>query len=446
MKSIWTGKRTYFPTVKAVAYEGPATDNPLAFRFYKADQKVAGKTMEEHFRFATAYWHTFCNEGSDPFGPGTRVFPWNDNKDPLEAARDKADAAFEFTSKLGTPFYCFHDVDASPDHDDPAVYEKNFHVVIKWLKERQEATGVKLLWNTSNLFSHPRYRNGAATNPDFRVVTRGAFQVKTSLEASVELGASNYVFWGGREGYSSLWNTNMKREQEHMARFLMMARDYGRSIGFKGVYLIEPKPMEPSKHQYDFDAATVIGFLRAHGLDKDFKLNLEANHATLAGHEFAHDLQVAADAGLLGSIDANRGDPQNGWDTDQFPNDLYETTKAMLVTLGAGGIGHGGFNFDAKVRRSSTDLTDLFEAHIAGMDAFAVGLVTADRIRSQGKLGKFLSERYASFDSGAGADFEKGKLDFKALAALAHSNQNLHLASGKEEWIEALINQALLAK
>jgi xylose isomerase len=337
-------------------------------------------------------------------------------------------------------------VDASPDHDDPAVYEKNFHVVIKWLKERQEATGVKLLWNTSNLFSHPRYRNGAATNPDFRVVTRGAFQVKTSLEASVELGASNYVFWGGREGYSSLWNTNMKREQEHMARFLMMARDYGRSIGFKGVYLIEPKPMEPSKHQYDFDAATVIGFLRAHGLDKDFKLNLEANHATLAGHEFAHDLQVAADAGLLGSIDANRGDPQNGWDTDQFPNDLYETTKAMLVTLGAGGIGHGGFNFDAKVRRSSTDLTDLFEAHIAGMDAFAVGLVTADRIRSQGKLGKFLSERYASFDSGAGADFEKGKLDFKALAALAHSNQNLHLASGKEEWIEALINQALLAK
>jgi xylose isomerase len=305
---------------------------------------------------------------------------------------------------------------------------------------------VKLLWNTSNLFSHPRYRNGAATNPDFRVVTRGAFQVKASLEASVELGASNYVFWGGREGYSSLWNTNMKREQEHMARFLMMARDYGRSIGFKGVYLIEPKPLEPSKHQYDFDAATVIGFLRAHGLDKDFKLNLEANHATLAGHEFAHDLQVAADAGLLGSIDANRGDPQNGWDTDQFPNDLYETTKAMLVTLGAGGIGHGGFNFDAKVRRSSTDLTDLFEAHIAGMDAFAVGLVTADRIRSQGKLGKFLSERYASFDSGAGADFEKGKLDFKALAALAHSNQNLHLASGREEWIEALINQALLAK
>ena len=317
---------------------------------------------------------------------------------------------------------------------------------MKVLKERQEATGVKLLWNTANLFSHPRYMNGASTNPDFRVVTRAAFQIKVCLEAAVALGGEGYTFWGGREGYSSLLNTDMKREQEHLARFLGAARDYGRSIGFKGTYYIEPKPMEPSKHQYDFDAATVIGFLKAHGLEKDFKLNIEANHATLAGHEFWHDLQVAADAGLLGSVDANRGDIQNGWDTDQFPTDLYETTKAMLVVLRAGGLTSGGLNFDAKIRRNSTDREDLFLAHIGGMDSFAIGLETADRIIKEGKIDGFKKARYASFDTGAGADFEKGKLGLKDLAALAPKNQNLPAVSGKDEQLEQILNLALLRR
>lgn len=444
--NVWTGKKEYFPGIKKIAYEGAGSDNPLAFKFYDENKKVGGKTMREHLRFAVAYWHSFCANGADPFGAPTITHPWNEANDPLQRAFDKADAAFEFTTKLGAPYYCFHDIDASPDAEDPAVYEKNLQAVTKALKERQDATGVKLLWNTANVFSHPRYMNGASTNPDFRVVTRAAFQVKACLESNVALGGENYVFWGGREGYSNLMNTDMKREQEHLARFLTAARDYGRSIGFKGVYLIEPKPMEPSKHQYDFDAATVIGFLKAHGLDKDFKLNIEANHATLAGHEFWHDLQVSADAGMLGSVDANRGDMQNGWDTDQFPTDLYETTKAMLVVLRAGGIGAGGFNFDAKIRRNSTDREDLFLAHIGGMDAFAVGLETADRILKDGKIDAFKKARYASFDSGAGADFETGKLGLKDLAALAAKNQNIPATSGKDEQLEQIFNLALLRR
>jgi len=446
MSKAWIGKKEYFPGINKVAFEGVGSDNPLAFKFYDESKKIGGKTMKEHLRFAVAYWHSFCANGADPFGAPTILHPWNDAVDPLQRAFDKADAAFEFATKLGTPYYCFHDVDASPDAEDPAVYEKNLQAVVKVLKERQDATGVKLLWNTANVFSHPRYMNGASTNPDFRVVTRAAFQVKACLEANVALGGENYVFWGGREGYSNLMNTDMKREQEHLARFLTAARDYGRSVGFKGVYLIEPKPMEPSKHQYDFDAATVIGFLKAHGLEKDFKLNIEANHATLAGHEFWHDLQVSADAGMLGSVDANRGDAQNGWDTDQFPTDLYETTKAMLVVLRAGGLGAGGLNFDAKLRRNSTDREDLFLAHIGGMDAFAVGLETADRLLKEGKVDAFKKTRYASFDNGAGADFEKGKLGLKDLAALASKNQNIPATSGKDEQLEQILNLALLRR
>ncbi len=446
MSKVWIGKKEYFPTIKKIAYEGAGSDNPLAFKFYDENKKVGGKTMKEHLRFAVAYWHAFNANGADPFGAPTLVHPWNEASDPLQRAYDKADAAFEFTSKIGAPYYCFHDVDASPDDENPATYEKSLQAVTKALKERQDATGVKLLWNTANLFSHPRYMNGAATNPDFRVVTRGAFQVKACIDANVALGGENYVFWGGREGYSNLMNTDMKREQEHMAKFLIAARDYGRSVGFKGVYLIEPKPMEPSKHQYDFDSATVIGFLKAHGLEKDFKLNIEANHATLASHEFWHDLQVASDAGMLGSVDANRGDYQNGWDTDQFPSDLYETTKAMLVVLHQGGLGAGGLNFDAKIRRNSTDREDLFLAHIGGMDSFAVGLETADKIIKEGKIDAFKKTRYSSYDSGAGADFEKGKLGLKELAALAAGNQNIPLSSGKDEYLEQVLNLALLRR
>jgi len=446
MSKTWIGKKEYFPSVKKIAFEGVGSDNPLAFKFYDETKKVGGKTMRDHLRFAVAYWHSFCANGQDPFGAPTILHPWNEAADPLQRAFDKADAAFEFTTKLGAPYYCFHDVDASPDAEDPAVYEKNLQAVVKVLKERQDATGVKLLWNTANVFSHPRYMNGASTNPDFRVVTRAAFQVKACLEAAVALGGEGYTFWGGREGYSNLMNTDMKREQDHLAKFLIAARDYGRSIGFKGTYYIEPKPMEPSKHQYDFDAATVIGFLKAHGLEKDFKLNIEANHATLAGHEFWHDLQVSADAGMLGSVDANRGDYQNGWDTDQFPTDLYETTKAMLVVLRAGGLGSGGLNFDAKLRRNSTDREDLFLAHIGGMDSFAVGLETADRLIKEGKIDSFKKTRYASFDAGAGADFEKGKASLKDLAAQASKNQNLPAVSGKDEHLEQILNLALLRR
>ncbi|NMT36370.1 xylose isomerase [Stenotrophomonas maltophilia] len=436
------GAKEYFPGVGRIPFEGKGSDNPLAFKVYDANRVIGGKTMQEHLRFAVCYWHTFCNAGHDPFGPGTRQFPW-EAASPLATAEAKVDAAFEFFTKLGVPYWCFHDIDLAPDADDIGQYQKNLSHMVALAKARQEATGVKLLWGTANLFSHPRYMNGASTNPDFAVVARAAVQVKAALEATVELGGEHYVFWGGREGYASLANTQMKREIEHFARFLTMARDYGRSIGLKGNFLIEPKPMEPMKHQYDFDSATVVGFLKEHGLDKDFKLNIEANHATLSGHTFEHDLQVASDHGLLGSIDANRGNAQNGWDTDQFPSDLYDTVGAMLVVLRQGRL-EGGLNFDAKVRRESTDLEDLFIAHIGGMDAFARGLEVAHALLTESPWEQWRKERYASFDSGAGQEFERGALSLPDLAGLAARLGEPHQASGKQERYENLLNQYLL--
>ena len=436
------GAKEYFPGVGRIPFEGKGSDNPLAFKVYDANRVIGGKTMQEHLRFAVCYWHTFCNAGHDPFGPGTRQFPW-EAASPLATAEAKVDAAFEFFTKLGVPYWCFHDIDLAPDADDIGQYQKNLSHMVALAKARQEATGVKLLWGTANLFSHPRYMNGASTNPDFAVVARAAVQVKAALEATVELGGEHYVFWGGREGYASLANTQMKREIEHFARFLTMARDYGRSIGLKGNFLIEPKPMEPMKHQYDFDSATVVGFLKEHGLDKDFKLNIEANHATLSGHTFEHDLQVASDHGLLGSIDANRGNAQNGWDTDQFPSDLYDMVGAMLVVLRQCGL-EGGLNFDAKVRRESTDLEDLFIAHIGGMDAFARGLEVAHALLTESPWEQWRKERYASFDSGAGQEFERGALSLPDLAGLAARLGEPHQASGKQERYENLLNQYLL--
>jgi xylose isomerase len=444
MSTPFAGKREFFPGVGRIPFEGPGSDNPLAFKHYDAQRRIGDKTMAEHLRFAVCYWHSFVNAGHDPFGPGTRSYPWDAADSPLACAEAKLDAAFEFFTKLGVPYYCFHDVDLAPDADDIATYEKNLRHMVARAKERQKATGVKLLWGTANLFSHPRYMNGAATNPDFAVVARAAVQIKNALDATVELGGENYVFWGGREGYASLLNTNMKRELDHFARFLAMARDYGRSIGFKGNFLIEPKPMEPMKHQYDFDSATVAGFLARHGLDEDFKLNIEANHATLSGHTFDHDLQVASDHGLLGSIDANRGDAQNGWDTDQFPIDLYSTVGAMLVVLRQGGLTPGGLNFDAKVRRESTDADDLFLAHIGGMDAFAHGLEVAHALLTQSPWEAWRKERYASFDEGAGRDFEQGKLSLAELRAIAFRNGEPARISGKQERYENLLNQYLL--
>jgi len=443
MSTPFIGKREFFPGIGRILFEGAGSDNPLAFKHYDAKRKIGGKTMAEHLRFAVCYWHTFGNAGHDPFGPGTRDFAWSEAT-PMATAEAKVDAAFEFFTKLGVPYYCFHDIDLAPDSEDIAEYEKNLKRMVRLAKERQKATGVKLLWGTANLFSHPRYMNGAATNPDFAVVARAAVQVKNALDATVELGGGNYVFWGGREGYASLHNTNVQRELDHMGRFLAMARDYGRSIGFKGVYLIEPKPMEPMKHQYDFDSATVAGFLVRHGLEKDFKLNIEANHATLSGHTFEHDLQVAADHGLLGSIDANRGNAQNGWDTDQFPCDLYDTVGAMLVVLRQGGLAPGGLNFDAKVRRESTDAEDLFIAHIGGMDAFARGLEVAHALLTKSPWEKWRKQRYASFDKGAGKDFESGKLTLQDLHTLALKNGETKKISGKQERYENLLNQYLI--
>ncbi len=379
MNKVFTGDKEYFPGMGKIQYEGKTSDNPLAFKFYNPQQKVGGKTMKEHLRFSIAYWHSFCGDGTDPFGRATHFYPWAD-PDPVTAARKKLDAAFEFFTKIDAPFYCFHDVDMAPEGKTQAEFEKNLIRITDMAKERQKETGVKLLWGTANMFSHPRYMNGAATNPDFAVLGHAAHQVKAAIDATIKLEGAGYTFWGGREGYMTLWNTDMKRELDHMARFLSMARDYGRKAGFTGTFYIEPKPMEPSKHQYDFDAATVVGFLRHYGLDKDFKCNIEANHATLAGHDFAHDLRVCRDAGLLGSVDANRGDLMNGWDTDEFPTDVYQTTQAMLEILQMGGFTTGGLNFDAKRRRNSTDPQDLFLAHIAGMDAFALGLQAAWRI------------------------------------------------------------------
>lgn len=433
----------YFKGIPKIQFEGKETDNPLAFRYYDAKRMVGSKTMEEHLRFATAYWHTFCGTGADPFGAPTKKFPWLETADPLQRAFDKMDAAFEFMTKIGTPFYCFHDYDLVDEAPTLKESEVRLIKLVEYAKEKQKETGIKLLWGTANLFSHPRYMNGAATNPDFRVVCYAAAQVKNAIDATIVLGGSNYVFWGGREGYLSLLNTDMKREQEHLARFLHMARDYGRKNGFAGTFLIEPKPMEPTKHQYDFDAATVIAFLREFDLLNDFKLNIEVNHATLAQHTFQHELQVAANAGLLGSIDANRGDYQNGWDTDQFPNNVLELTEALLVILQAGGFQTGGINFDAKTRRNSTDLEDIFYAHIGGMDAFARALLAAHAILEDGKYLQLIKDRYRSFDTGEGKRFEQGKLTLTDLKELAEKSGEPELISGRQEYFENLINRFL---
>ena len=435
------GNKEYFKGIGEIKFEGAASDNPLAFKYYNPDQIVAGKTMREHFKFSVAYWHTFCGQGSDPFGPGTQNFAWDQASDAVQAAKDKADAAFEFTTKMGFGYYCFHDYDLIREGATFGESESRLATITDYLKEKQAASGVKLLWGTTNAFSNPRYMNGAATNPDFNVVARAGGQIKLALDATIALGGENYVFWGGREGYMSLLNTDMGRELDHMGQFLRMARDYARAQGFKGNFFIEPKPMEPMKHQYDFDCATAIGFLRAQGLDKDFKMNIEVNHATLAQHTFQHEIDVAAQAGMLGSLDANRGDYQNGWDTDQFPNNIQETTEAMLVFLKAGGLQGGGINFDAKIRRNSTDMEDVFLAHIGGADTFARALLTADKIITSSAYDKLRAARYSSFDAGNGKAFEDGKLSMQDLYKIAHENGELALTSGKQELFENIINQ-----
>lgn len=435
-----TGNKEFFNGIGKIKYEGPESKNPFAFRYYDENKVMAGKTMKEHLRFAVAYWHTFCNEVGDPFGPGTRIMPWNEKDDPVDRAKDKMDAAFEFFTKLGVPFYCFHDIDLVDEGDGIPETEKRLQALVDYAKEKQKASGVQLLWGTANVFSNPRYMNGASTNPDFKVLTHAATQVKNAIDATIALGGSNYVFWGGREGYMSLLNTNMKREQEHLARFLTMARDYGRKNGFKGTFLIEPKPMEPTKHQYDYDTATVIGFLRKFGLDGDFKINVEVNHATLAGHTFAHELQTAANEGMLGSIDANKGDYQNGWDTDEFPTNITETVEQMMIILQAEGFKTGGINFDAHLRRNSTDLEDLFIAHISGMDTFARALEISHKILEDGKLQQMKADRYASYDSGDGARFERGELSLEDLREIAVKTGEPSQISGKQELYEAILN------
>ncbi|MFD0989253.1 xylose isomerase [Mariniflexile jejuense] len=435
------GNKEYYKGIGDIKFEGKESDNPLAFKYYNPDQVVAGKTMREHFKFSVAYWHTFCGQGSDPFGPGTQSFEWDKPSDAIQAAKDKADAAFEFITKMGFGYYCFHDYDLVREGATFAESESRLATITEYLKQKQAASGVKLLWGTANCFSNPRYMNGASTNPDFKVVARAGGQVKLALDATIALNGENYVFWGGREGYMTLLNTDMGRELDHMAQFLTMARDYARAQGFKGNFFIEPKPMEPSKHQYDFDSATAIGFLKEYGLDKDFKINIEVNHATLAQHTFQHEIEVAAKAGMLGSLDANRGDYQNGWDTDQFPNNIQETTEAMLVFLKAGGLQGGGVNFDAKIRRNSTDLEDVFLAHIGGADTFARALLIADKIITSSPYEKLRKDRYASFDSGKGKDFEAGKLNLQDLYKIAQENGELPLISGKQELFENIINQ-----
>ncbi|WP_338731601.1 xylose isomerase [Mangrovimonas cancribranchiae] len=434
--------QAYFKNINTIPFEGKDSDNPLAFKWYDENRIVAGKTLKEHLRFAMAYWHTLCDKGSDPFGVDTATFSWDKNEDALIRAKHKMDAGFEFMSKLGLPYYCFHDIDLVDEAPTLAEFEKRIQHMVEYAKQKQQETGIKLLWGTSNLFNNPRYMNGASTNPNFDVVAYAGAQAKIAIDATVALNGENYVFWGGREGYMSLLNTDMKREQEHLAMFLSMSRDYARKQGFKGTFLIEPKPMEPTKHQYDYDAATSIGFINKYNLQDDFKLNVEVNHATLAGHTFQHELQVAIDAGLLGSIDANRGDYQNGWDTDQFPINVYEITQAMIVLLEGGGIKGGGINFDAKVRRNSTDLDDRFIAHISGMDAFARGLICADHVLKNTNYKKLREERYQSFDNGNGAKFEQGNLNLEDLSAIAKSKGEPKQISGKQELYEQIIANA----
>lgn len=431
--------KEYFPEISKIKFEGKDSKNPLAFHYYDANKTVMGKTMQDWLRFAMAWWHTLCAEGSDQFGGGTKSFPWNEGATVPERAKKKVDAAFEIMTKLGINYYCFHDVDLIDPSDDVEEYEANMNAITDYLKEKMEATGIKLLWSTANVFSHARYMNGASTNPDFDAVSRAIVQIKNAIDAGIKLGAENYVFWGGREGYMSLLNTDQKREKEHMATMLRMARDYARSKGFTGTFLIEPKPMEPMKHQYDADTETVIGFLKAHGLDKDFKVNIEVNHATLAGHTFEHELACAVDAGMLGSIDANRGDMQNGWDTDQFPIDHFELVQAWMQIIRNGGLGTGGTNFDAKTRRNSTDLEDIIIAHVSGMDAMARALESAADLLENSPYKQMLADRYISFDFGMGKDFEEGKLTFEQVYEYGKKIGEPKQISGKQELYEAMV-------
>lgn len=435
--SFFKGSKEYFPGIGQIKYEGPESKNPLAFKYYDAEKVVMGKKMKDWLKFTVAYWHSFCADGGDPFGSGTREFTW-------KTPEEKVDAAFEFITKLGCEYYAWHDRDISPEGTSPADSEKKLSHITDLLLERQKETGVKLLWGTANVFNNPRYMNGAATNPDFDVVAQAASQIKVAIDNTIKLGGAGYTFWGGREGYMSLLNTDMKAEKEHLAMMLTLARDYARKQGFTGCFYIEPKPMEPTKHQYDYDSETVIGFLRAHGLDKDFKLNIEANHAELAGHEFAHELTVCVDNGMLGSIDANRGDPVNGWDTDQFPVSIYETTQAMLQVIRMGGFTTGGLNFDAKVRRNSIAPEDLFIAHIGGMDIFARGLEKAVQLIEDGRIPSMVKERYASFESGNGKAFAEGKLTLDQVASLAKPYEQVAKTSGKQELYENILNQICL--
>jgi len=439
--SVVIGNKEFFKGISQVKFEGVGTDNPLAYRWYDENKIVAGKPMKDYLRFACAYWHSFVGNGADPFGEATHLHPWNEKSDAVERAKDKADAAFEFITKLGLPYYCFHDVDVVDYTNDVLDNEKRLQSVTAYLKQKQADSGVKLLWGTANLFSNRRYMNGASTNPNFHVLAHAGTQVKAALDATIELKGENYVFWGGREGYMSLLNTNMKREKEHLAKFLHVAKDYARKNGFKGTFFIEPKPCEPSKHQYDYDCETVIGFLRQYDLLNDFKINIEVNHATLAGHTFQHELQVAADAGMLGSMDANRGDYQNGWDTDQFPNNINELVESMLVILEAGGFAGGGINFDAKIRRNSTDAADLFHAHIGGIDSFARALIIADNILNKSNYKKLRIERYASYDEGKGKSFEEGKLTLEDLRSFALENGEPATISGRQEYFENIITR-----
>ena len=436
--------KTHFPKIKPIQFEGAGSDNPLAFRHYNPDELIQGKSQKDHLRFSIAYWHSFRGVGGDPFGPGTIVRPWEKGTDAVSIAKTRMDAAFEFFTKIQAPFYTFHDRDIAPEGKTLAESNRNLDKVVAHAKQLQKATGVKLLWGTANLFSNPRYMCGAATNPDAHVFAYAAAQVKKALDVTKELGGQNYVFWGGREGYETLLNTNLKREQDHLAAFLHMAVDYAKKIGFTGQFLIEPKPKEPTKHQYDFDVASGVAFLRTYGLEKHLKFNLETNHATLAGHTFQHEIEVAAAAGMLGSIDANAGDLLLGWDTDQFNTDVKELTLAMFSIMKAGGLGKGGFNFDAKLRRASVDIEDLFYAHIGGMDAYALAFKLALKIRADGKLEKFVADRYASYDSGYGKDIEKKKTGFKELEKLVLNKLGEpKLKSGRQEYLENFLNTYL---
>ncbi len=431
--------KEYYPTIGKIPFEGPQSKNPLAFHYYEPERMVMGKPMKEWLKFAMAWWHTLGQASADPFGGQTRNYEWDKGPDPYSRARAKADAGFEIMQKLGIEYFCFHDVDLVEDCDDIPEYEARMKDITDYLLEKMAATGIKNLWGTANVFGHKRYMNGAATNPQFDVVARAAVQIKNAIDATIKLGGTNYVFWGGREGYYSLLNTQMHREKVHLSKMLRMARDYGRAHGFKGTFLIEPKPMEPTKHQYDQDAEVVIGFLRRHGLADDFKVNIEVNHATLAGHTFEHELTVAVDAGLLGSIDANRGDAQNGWDTDQFPVNAVELTQAMMQVIRNGGLGNGGFNFDAKLRRNSTDPEDIFIAHISGMDTIARALLNAAAIIEESPLPKMVAERYASFDSGLGKKFEEGNATLEELYQYALKAGEPVAASGKQELYETYL-------